>query len=258
MELTEEYLRDAYEVKNISIYEIAENCDTYPNKIRRKLIKYKIKIKNKSEAQTNAIKQGRHQHPTKGTQRSKEVREKISDSMALSWENMPITEKNRRIDLAKKQWSNMSLEEKENLKKMAKQAVRITSIEGSRLEKFLLIELRQRKFYVFFHAEEVVCNENLQIDLFLPKNNVAIEIDGPAHFYPIWGEENLAKHLLSDSVKTGLLLQAGYVLIRIKHLVKNTAKIHERRLLTTVLSVLESIRISFPPPEKRLIEIEVK
>ncbi len=256
--LDEVYLRDAYEVRKLSTYEIAKEVGTYPNKIRRLLDKYQIKLRDKGEAQANALKQGRHKHPTKGKKRSEEVKIKISESMGRLWQRMPTSERDRRVAIAKQQWEDMSLEEREEFKRLAIEAVRIAAVDGSKLEKYLLIELNRRGYEVKFHAENVVVNEDLQIDLFLPKLNTAIEIDGPAHFYPIWGEENLAKHLVSDNVKTGLILEAGYVMIRIKHLIKSTSKIHERKLLTNLLGVLKSIEGKFPPTGERFIEIEVK
>jgi very-short-patch-repair endonuclease len=242
----------------MSTYEIAVECDTYPNKVRRLLLKYKIPLRDKSTAQANALKQGRHTHPTKGIKHPESVKVKISESMGRLWQAMPPAERDRRIAMAKQQWEDMTVDEREQFKRLATDAVRVAAVEGSKLEKYLLHELRKQGYEIKFHAENVVANEDLQIDLFLPTMKVAIEIDGPAHFYPIWGEENLAKHLVSDNEKTGLIIQAGYVMIRIKHLVKSTSKMQERKLLATLISELNKIDKEFPPAEKRLIEIEVK
>lgn len=257
-ELNEDYLRDAYSTRGMSTYEIAQECHTYPNKVRRALMKYGLVRRDKSEAQANALKQGRHKHPTKGTQRSESTRIKISEKLASSWKAMSDKQREHRVETARVQWMKMSEAEQEEFKRLATEAVRAAATNGSKLEKFILSELRQRNYNVIFHAEQVVVREQLQIDLFLPDLRVAIEIDGPAHFYPIWGQENLAKHLVRDNVKTGLLLQAGYVMIRIKHIAKNLSKIHERHLLTKLLQVLESISGAFPADGQRLIEIEVK
>jgi very-short-patch-repair endonuclease len=256
--ISEEYLRDAYEVKGKSTYEIALENNTYPNRIRRLLKKYRIRLKNKSEAQSSALKSGRHKHPTRGKKRSEDVKIKISESMARSWQMMSEQEKERRVSLAKQQWSNMTISEQESFRQLAADAVRQAAIHGSKLEQFLLRELKKNGYHVVFHPENILVREQLQIDLFLPELKVAIEVDGPAHFFPIWGEENLAKHLLSDNAKTGLVIQAGYVMIRIKHIAKSLSKIHERKLLAKVLYQLDSIKSKFPAEHERLVEIEVR
>jgi len=46
--------------------------------------------------------------------------------------------------------------------------------------------------------------------------NIAIEVDGPSHFLPVWGDEVLAKNIKYDQKKTGLILGKGLKLIRIK------------------------------------------
>jgi very-short-patch-repair endonuclease len=46
--------------------------------------------------------------------------------------------------------------------------------------------------------------------------NVAIEIDGPSHFLPVWGDDALKRNQKYDQKKTGLLLGKGLSLIRVK------------------------------------------
>ena len=46
--------------------------------------------------------------------------------------------------------------------------------------------------------------------------NIAIEVDGPSHFAPVWGEQSLQRNIEYDKKKTGLILGKGYKLIRIK------------------------------------------
>ena len=65
--------------KGWTVPQIAKHFKTYPNEVRRALIKYRFKPPSKSEAQIRALKQGRAKHPTEGTHRSEEVRKKISN-----------------------------------------------------------------------------------------------------------------------------------------------------------------------------------
>src|SRR5688500_222088 len=103
MEPSKEYLQDAYHVRELSIRDMAKECDTYPNKIRRALIKEGVRRLTKSEAQTRALRLGRHQHPTKGRKRTELVKVKISEGVAKAWENMDEQERERRVLLAKQQ-----------------------------------------------------------------------------------------------------------------------------------------------------------
>jgi hypothetical protein len=59
-----------YSEQGKSFADIAVMYDTYANRIRRDAKKLNIKIRDKSEAQKNALKTGKHSHPTKGKERS--------------------------------------------------------------------------------------------------------------------------------------------------------------------------------------------
>ncbi len=68
----QQIIKKLYEKENKSFADIANEYETYANKIRRDAIKYDIKIKNKSEAQKSALATGKTKHPTKGKKRTKE------------------------------------------------------------------------------------------------------------------------------------------------------------------------------------------
>jgi very-short-patch-repair endonuclease len=247
-----------YVLEDASTYVIAQKYNTYPNKIRRILIKNGVDLNNKSEAQKRAIKTGRTKHPTLGIKRDKEVKERISDAVHLNWKKMSKKERQERVDKAKIQWYNMTEQERESLKNAAAIAVRQASKDGSKMERFLQDSLPALGYDVIFHKTGLIPSENLEIDLFIPALNVAIEIDGPAHFFPIWGETSLQKHIKSDAHKSGLLLAYGFVVIRIKHLVRNLSEKHKRLVLNELLIYLKQIEKKFPPKSKRFIELEVK
>ena len=61
---------ELYNEKNKSTYEIAKQLETYPNKIRRTLIKHGYELKDKSAAQKAALNSGRSLHPTAGKKRT--------------------------------------------------------------------------------------------------------------------------------------------------------------------------------------------
>ena len=132
-----EYIINEYVENKKSTYEIAQELKTYPNKIRRALNTLGVQLRDKSSAQTVAIESGRHEPPTRGKSRTEAEKVAISNGMASYWENMEEDERKRRSELSKKQWDEMSEEDKANLRKLAAEAVRKASKEGSKIEKFI-------------------------------------------------------------------------------------------------------------------------
>jgi very-short-patch-repair endonuclease len=249
-----QFLQEQYEDNKKSFQEIASMCETYANKLRRDAIKYKIKIRDKSEAQKNALNLGKTQHPTKGKERPESIKEKIGLSVLQSWEKLDSSELNKRKDKARDNWVSMSDDEKERILKLANDAVRESSKHGSKLEKHILKKLMKDGYQVEFHKEQNLANTKLQIDLFLPKMNVAIEVDGPSHFEPVWGNETLSKNKAYDNKKNGLILGKGLVLIRIKQ-TKDYSKARGDLIYRELKDHLNKIEIEFPASDYRTINI---
>ena len=255
--LTFEYLDREYNKKERSFGDIARELGTYSNKIRRAAIQFGIQPRDKSQAQSLALKHGRIDHPTEGKVRDESVRHKIADGVAAHWEDMGEEEYQKRVDKAKEQWENMSEEDRTNLMKAASEGVRKASVDGSKMENFVLNKLRSLGYVVQFHRKGLLMNERLEVDLFLPELKTVIEIDGPSHFLPIWGEESLARNLKSDAQKTGLLITKGFAIIRVKHISKHVSQKQMRDLTNSIIEQIKSIEKKFPSNKKRLIQIEV-
>lgn len=209
-------LVNLYIDQNKSFADIAHEHNTYANKVRRDAIRLNIKIRSKSEAQKNALQTGKHKHPTKGTNRCDEVKKKIGSSVLESWAEISDKELENRKKQARDKWEQKSEDEKKHILSLANAAVRQSSKTGSKLEKFILSKLLADGFKVDFHKEHTLSNTKLQIDLFIPSINTAIEIDGPSHFLPVWGDDALSKNKKYDNKKHGLILGKGWKLIRIK------------------------------------------
>jgi very-short-patch-repair endonuclease len=248
---------DMYDNQGCSTYVIAKKFGTYPNKIRRLLLKHGKQLDDKSTAQKKALAAGRSVHPTEGKKRSPEVKEQISESVYQHWQNLTDAERRKRSEQAKQQWENMTELERQELQDSAAQAVRDAAKKGSKMERFLLDKLTSEGYNVIFHKTGLLANTDLEIDLFIPELKTAIEIDGPAHFFPIWGEESLQKHIKADAEKSGLLLSQGFVVIRVKHLTKNLSEKHKRDVLSRIIEELGKVRKKFPTKGKRYLEIEV-
>ncbi len=233
-------IKKLYIDNGMSFAEIAKKYDTYANKIRRDAVRFNIPIRNKSEAQKNVLSAGKAQHPTKGKNRTEEEKNKISRGVYNSWDKISDAERNRRKLESKKRWDKLDDKKKENMLFAAHAAVRKSSVEGSKLEKFLLTELIDNNYRVEFHKEQILASTKLQIDIFLPEENTAIEVDGPSHFEPVWGQDSLNKNKKYDNKKTGLILGKGMKLIRIKQ-TSDFSKARANLLSEKLMKVLEDI-----------------
>ena len=236
-----DYLTKHYETLNKSFADIAKECETYANKLRRDSIKFKLKIRSKSEAQKNALKVGKTQHPTKGKSRSDETKSKIGIAVLESWASLDDSELKRRKEKAKLNWEKMTDEEKQNMLHEANLAVREASKKGSKLELYLLDALLDHGYHVEFHKEQNLLNTKLQIDLFIPTLNIAIEVDGPSHFEPVWGDDALKRNKKYDDKKSGLILGKGWFLIRVKQS-KDFSKTRAQLVFKELIDAIDSIK----------------
>lgn len=233
-----ELISDLYSKQGQSFSDIALSYDTYANKIRRDAVKFNIKIRDKSEAQKNALKTGKHSHPTKGKERSQITKQKIGLGVLNSWENLDEQEIAERKLKAKQNWENLDDNVKQTILQSANKAVRETSKTGSKLEKYIHKQLLSDGYKVEFHKEQVLVNTRLQIDLFVPSINLAIEVDGPSHFQPVWGEQSLSRNKSYDSKKEGLILGRGWNLVRIVQ----TKDYSDSRASLTYQSLIDTIK----------------
>jgi len=236
---------------------IAKELDTYPKKIERILKKNGESLRSRSESQSLAIREGRAKHPTKGTKRTEEEKTKISMGVEKAWQEMPAEAKERFRESAKDRWEKIAPEKKREMQEKAGRALRMACLEGSKQEKFLNSKLQEMGYEVVMHKKGLI-EGNFEIDLLLPELNTIIEVDGPQHFLPIFGEDKLAEVIKMDSIKNGLLISKGYCVIRVKYLCKHISRSVERRLWDLVSEQVEKVSSSFPPKHKRFIELEIK
>jgi very-short-patch-repair endonuclease len=248
---------DLYNKQNKSTYEIAEIMQTYPNKIRRILVKNGVELKDKSEAQRNAIKNGKATHPTLGKTRSYADKIKISSGVKKYWGNMDKKTYDSKVKMAKQRWKEMSETEKTKMLDSAIKAIQDAGKNGSKLERYLYKEITKAGFGVEFHKKYLIQNENLEIDMYIPEIKTIIEVDGPSHFLPIWGEDKLQKQIKADFHKTGLILGKGMIIIRIKNLSDSVCLSDREKLKLDIVKTLGTIQESFPPKSERYIEIEI-
>jgi len=254
LDKVEWFLRETFEKREMSVPAIAKLCGTYPNKIRRLLQKCSFETRTRSQAQSLALKQGRHPHPTKGTKRPEATKIAISETASNTWANLTTEEREKRSEIGRELWNAMTEHEQQLLRDKANVAIRLAAIEGSKLEKFLLQELMKAGYKVLFHKEHMVISSKLHIDLLLPVLRVAIEVDGPSHFEPVWGFDVLKKTQATDLKKDGLLLDAGYCVVRVQQR-KGLSDKYKRDIWKRLLETITDIKTKFPVRAKRHITI---
>jgi very-short-patch-repair endonuclease len=146
---------------------------------------------------------------------------------------------------------------REEMQALATEGIRRASKEGSHIENFVFKTVSNAGYGVQFHKKNLIPNENLEIDLYIPGLKTIIEVDGPSHFLPVWGEDRLKKQMKADLDKNGLILSKGFVMLRIKAIKTRLSLKEKEELKITVLQQLKNIETSFPKETERYIEVEL-
>lgn len=248
------YYNNSYHLCEKSWGDIARALGTYPNKVRRDATKLGILSRDKSEAQKVALSSGRHIHPTVGKEHSEETKKKISESQGKVWDGLTDQERKERSEIGLESWNKKTESQKSEFFKKSHEAMREAAQNGSKMENYLYYVLINLGYRVDKHKEQVLQNEKFHIDLYLPAHRIAIEVDGPSHFEPVFGEEKLQKRQAADAVKTGLILGAGVVLIRVK-LTKRESQRYMRTTADKVASIVDEVRTNFPKENERYFEV---
>lgn len=221
--------------KGESITSLAKKYNTYPNMIRRILIKHKEPIRSQSEAQKLALKTGRAKHPTEGKERSREEKLSIGIGVSKQYKELSDEEKDRRSGLIKEYWDELDPKDRQkNIDTMNKGRIK-SAFKGSKLERNLVNTLSQEGIVVNFHTKVF---GDVEVDIFLPEYALAIEIDGPTHYNPIWGEEALKKTKEADRRKNGYLINNDITVLRVKNFKNSYATIQVVSLANFVKELL--------------------
>lgn len=239
-----------------SLHEIAEKYEVYALKIMRLLKKAGIPIRGKSDAIKSAVKRGRREHPTEGKIRTDKEKLKISQSLEKYYDNLSENEYNNIIERSKGNWKNLSKAKRAEMQRKSAASNRIAAKEGSSVEKYVKEMLEEEGYLVEFHKKNLLSTE-LEVDLFLPKENVAIEIDGPTHFRVIWDQDSLDKQRKRDTTKNGILINVGLAVVRVKYDRNQLNLCVKEKLKVKILGLLKEFKKKFPDKSNRLIEIEV-
>lgn len=216
--------------------------------VRRALKFHKFPVRGKADAQAKALASGRAKHPTEGTVRPDATKKKIGDAIRQNWKTLEPAELERLRVIAADRWNAIPEKRKAEILKKAAQGVRKTSTGGSKFEKEIYTALTAAGYRVSFHKEKIMEGTEMHLDLYLPEEGIGIEVDGPSHFYPIYGEEALVKRIEADNKKNGLLLTEGYILIRVCDFSRFHSSAAMREFNKKLVKLIEEI-VSNPPTE---------
>ena len=148
----------------------------------------------------------------------------------------------------------MPADKKREMLEKAGRSLQRTTKEGSKAEKFLRLLLLDEGYDVRLHVKNLI-EGNFEIDLYLPELKLIIEIDGPQHFMPIFGEKRLEDVVKFDSIKNGLLISKGFCVVRIRYLCKHMSQSIQRKLWSLVSEQVEKIEDKYPSKNLSLIHI---
>lgn len=241
-ELTKEFIEQELATK--SIRQIADENKTYPNKIRRLAMKLGIELPDKGDGYKKAIKNGRAIPPMLGKTHSSDAKDKIANKRHDAWnEAKQDPEKMEELrKIYKKTMDDRSPEDKADMRKKAAKAIRATRTTGSKLERFLMEQLFAAGYRPQFHVQAALIQTDLEIDIYLPELKVAIEVDGVTHSEDIYGGDHLKRQKFADSKKNGLLLGAGFCIIRVDNTVRHVTPFFLKETWEKLAAKLEELK----------------
>ncbi len=245
---------ELYFNQQLSLKVVADKLNTYPNNVRRILLKAGYTLRDKAASQIIAMESGRAEHPTKGKKLSKKTKLAISKGLETAWENRPAAQKIALANDAKTRWHEREPSVQAEFAKKAALGVRNAGIYGSKIEQFLLAKLREQGFNPQYQRENLIFSERMRVDIFLPDDSIALEIDGPTHYVPIWGEEALVEKMAKDDKKNGLLLYCGYHVLRVRCRRKTLTKNYKELVWSKVYWEVERLA-KIKKPELIIMEI---
>ena len=216
-----------------STVQIAKQYDIYfadgkPNApaVQRMLDRANISQRNKSVAQKMALEMGTAQHPTEGRERTVQERVKIGASISEGYKELTDAQKKKRTRGLRDFWNDKDkTEEQIETRRKIGAKLKLTTLEGTLLEKAIANHLTGLGYTVDIHVKECFGNTNLEADIIVSggkkghKISAIIEIDGPRHYDATFmnkGIAKLAETITADNKKNGMVLNmSGVWMIRI-------------------------------------------
>lgn len=217
-DINEQDVRQLYLKEGLSMRKVAATLKVPLATLSRFMKKHGIDARSKAQAQKNYLKD--HDHQMSGRKHTDETKKKISSSLGEFWDSLSDEEREevkRKIGSAwQRKWAAMSEQERKLMMESLSSKAKEVQGQGSRLERFIAEELRRRGYVVEERSTNYTAGKDFEVDLALPKEMIAIEVDGPTHFLPIYGEEHLAQQQERDDRKDDMINSSGYSVLRVR------------------------------------------
>ncbi len=253
--LSEEWLRLRLEIQNKSVSEVAKEVGTYVLKIQRLCDKYGIFYKTRDEAFADNLKDGKIKYKT-GKKLCERTKTRIAAGVKKHHDGLTADGIKNRSETAKKRFEALDSTTREQFKQKGLDGIKRASREGSKLEKLIDSALQKAGYVVEYHKRFVTQNEKLHVDIYLPNEAVAVEIDGPSHFAPVWGEDRFRKTLRADIEKNGHLVFRGNVVVRVCNPEGKNSKAYCNEKIKQLLECLKEVKKKRPPLEESVIMLK--
>lgn len=238
----------------LSVAEVAKKYKRSQSTVNRLFKKLGVKIRSASEAQKLALSSGRSKNPTAGIGHSTTAKVNMSEKAANRWARITDAEREKFKETARQRWAKLSESDKREMLRLAGVALKRVATEGSEIEQYLEQGLLGLNFMVQKHVKNFMGGQ-YEIDILLKDEGVAVELDGPHHFLPIFGEERLEKTMKFDAAKNGTLISMGLSIIRVKCLYKNLTEKMKRDTLSLIVDTINKIKSG--EITSKLVEVEL-
>ena len=209
------YVIDEYTQNKRSTFALGKELGKNSKTIRDILIRNGISLRNRSQAQKIVVERD---GPVVKGPRSVEEKRKISEGIQKHWSSLSKKEEKelraRLSEKATKQWKKLTKDEIETILTPMGVAGRQQVGQGSRAENKIGSLLQELGYKIEKRNRSVA--HPYEIDILILSEGVAIECDGPTHFSPIHGEENLLKTQMRDDIKNAFITRIGLHVVRIQ------------------------------------------
>lgn len=218
VEINEEDARRFYQDEGLSMRQLAAKLNVPLATLSRFMKKHGITSRDKAEAQKNYLKD--HEHQMQGKKHSDSTKQKISKGLGEFWDKLSEDDKEKlkkKIGSAwRRKWQQMSDTDRRAMMESLSNKAKEMQGHGSRLERFVAEELRKRGYTVEERSVNYTAGKQFEVDIALPKERIAIEIDGVTHFAAVHGEEHLKAQQERDARKDELIIGAGMNMLRVR------------------------------------------
>jgi very-short-patch-repair endonuclease len=234
------YAVQQYVDEKRSFHSIGRELGKNPKTIRDAVIKAGCQPRSKSQAQKLHV--AKHGPPIQRP-RTDEEKRRISDGHARRITSMSHDEierwKSNLRQRATAQWAGLDKDAKELLMAPMREGAKAQVGRGSKGENKIGDLLREHGYNI--ERRSRAFSRPFEIDILLIKERVAIEVDGPTHFDPIYGTDHLARTTARDGIKNAFLTQLGVHVIRVQDRTTSYSLSACVRATNEILEILKSI-----------------